>query len=41
MVKRNLKDAFQHISVSLQDWWLLGFYWKNETWIDKFLHFGI
>ena len=25
MVKRDLKDAFRHILVSSQDWWLLGF----------------
>ena len=41
MVKRDLKDAFQHIPVSSQDWWLLGFYWRNKTWIDRFLPFGL
>lgn len=41
MVKRDLKDAFRHIPVSPQDWWLLGFYWKNKTWIDRFLPFGL
>lgn len=25
MIKRDLKDVFQYILVSLQNWWLLGF----------------
>ena len=41
MVKRDLKDAFRHIPVSAQDWWLLGFSWNNKTWIDRFLPFGL
>lgn len=41
MVKRDLKDAFRHIPVSPQDWWLLGFCWNNKTWIDQFLPFGL
>ena len=41
MVKRDLKDAFRHIPVSPQDWWLLGFSWDNKTWIDRFLPFGL
>ena len=31
IVKRDLTDAFRHISVSPQDWWLLGFFWNNKT----------
>lgn len=41
MVKRDLKDAFRHITVSPPDWWLLGFSWNNKTWIDRFLPFGL
>ena len=41
MIKRDLKDAFRHIPVSPQDWWLLGFSWNNKTWIDRFLPFGL
>ena len=41
VVKCNLKDVFRHIPVSPQDWWPLGLYWKNKTWIDRFLPFGL
>lgn len=40
MVKCNLRDAFQHISVSPHDWWLLEFSWNDKTWINQFLSFG-
>lgn len=39
--KRDLRDAFQHIPVSPQDRWLLGFSWDKKTWIDRFLPFGL
>ena len=31
MVKYDLTDAFRHIPMSSQDWWLLGFSWNNKT----------
>jgi hypothetical protein len=41
LVKRDLADAFRHIPVSPQDWWLLGFRWEDMWWYDKFLPFGL
>jgi hypothetical protein len=41
LVKRDLADAFRHIPVSPQDWWLLGFQWDDAWWYDKFLPFGL
>jgi hypothetical protein len=41
LVKRDLADAFRHIPVSPQDWWLLGFRWEDTWWYDKFLPFGL
>jgi hypothetical protein len=41
LVKRDLADAFRHIPVSPQDWWLLGFRWDDTWWYDKFLPFGL
>jgi hypothetical protein len=41
LVKRDLADAFRHIPVSPQDWWLLGFQWEGTWWYDKFLPFGL
>ncbi len=40
-VKRNLRDFFRYIPVRLQDWWLLGSFWNNKTWIDRFLPFDL
>jgi hypothetical protein len=41
LVKRDLADAFRHIPVSHEDWWLLGFHWEDMWWYDKFLPFGL
>jgi hypothetical protein len=41
LVKRDLADAFRHIPVSHEDWWLLGFHWDGMWWYDKFLPFGL
>jgi hypothetical protein len=41
LVKRDLADAFRHIPVSPQDWWLLGFRWDDTWWYNKFLPFGL
>jgi hypothetical protein len=41
LVKRDLADAFRHIPVSHEDWWLLGFRWEGMWWYDKFLPFGL
>lgn len=41
MVKRDLSDDFRHIPIAPSDWWLLGFFWNNAYWIDRFLPFGL
>lgn len=41
LVKRDLREAFQHIPVSKADWWLLGFKWGGIYYIEKFLPFGL
>jgi hypothetical protein len=41
LVKRDLADAFRHVPVSHEDWWLLGFHWEDMWWYDKFLPFGL
>ena len=40
LIKRDLADAFRHIPVAPEDYWLLGFHWDNEYWADCFLPFG-
>ena len=39
MIKKDLKDAFCHISVTKQGWWQLGFSWDEKTRVDKSLPF--
>jgi hypothetical protein len=41
LIKRDLANAFRHIPVSPEDWWLLGFQQGNHWWFDKFLPFGL
>ena len=41
MVKRDLSDAFRHIPIAPSDWWLLGFFWNDAYWYDRFLPFGL
>jgi hypothetical protein len=41
LVKRNLADAFRHIPVHPDDWWLLGFRWGEAFHQDLFLPFGL
>src|SRR5205814_10068877 len=38
---RDLKDAFRKIPVSPLDYFLLLFKWNNQTYIDRFLPFGM
>jgi ribonuclease HI len=40
LVKRDLADAFRHIPVHPDNWWLLGFGWLGAWWCDQFLPFG-
>ena len=41
LIKRDLADAFRHIPVAPEDYWLLGFSWNNKYWTDCFLPFGL
>ncbi len=41
MIKRDLADAFRHIPIAESDWWLLGFFWADSYYIDRFLPFGL
>ena len=41
LIKRDLADAFRHIPVAPEDYWLLGFCWNQEYWVDCFLPFGL
>jgi len=41
LIKRDLADAFRHIPVHPDDWWLLGFSWHGRFWSDQFLPFGL
>lgn len=41
LVKRDLQDAFRHMPVARSDWWLLGFYWDDHYYFDRFLPFGL
>jgi hypothetical protein len=41
LVKRDLTDAFRHIPVHTDDWWLLGFRWGEAFYQDLFLPFGL
>jgi hypothetical protein len=39
LIKRDLADAFRHILVHPDDWWLLGLGWIERWWCDQFLPF--
>ena len=41
LIKRDLADAFRHIPIAPEDYWLLGFHWGGTYWIDCFLPFGL
>ena len=41
LMKRDLKSAFRHISVSPLDHWLLIFEWNGKFYVDMFLPFGL
>lgn len=41
LIKGDLADAFRHIPVAPEDYWLLGFSWDDEYWTDCFLPFGL
>ena len=41
LIKRYLADAFRHIPVAPEEYWLLGFSWNNKHRIDRFLPFGL
>ena len=41
LVKRDLADAFRHIPVHPDDWWLLGFSWQKHYYYDQYLPFGL
>ena len=41
LIKRDLADAYRHIPVHPEDWWLLGFCWQGRYWYDQFLPFGL
>lgn len=41
MMKRDLKAAFRHIPVVLEDHWLLIFEWNGKYYTDIFLPFGL
>ena len=40
-MQRDLADAFRHIPVAPEDYWLLGFSWDDEYRTDCFLPFGL
>jgi hypothetical protein len=41
LVKRDLADAFRHIPVHPDCWWLLGFHWDGTDYHEMFLPFGL
>ena len=41
LIKKNLANAFRHVSVTKTNWWLLGFECQKQCWIDRFLFFGL
>src|SRR5271156_6018275 len=41
LMKRDLKSAFRHIPVAVEDHWLLLFEWEGKFYIDAFLPFGL
>ena len=41
LVKRDLAEAFRHIPVSEADWWLLGFSWDGNYYLERYLPFSL
>ena len=41
IVKSDLLDTFCHVLIAPSNWWLLGFFWNNAYWIDRFLLFEL
>jgi len=41
LMKRDLKSAFRHIPVAVEDHWLLLFEWEEKYYVDVFLPFGL
>ena len=41
LIKKDLADAFRHVPVAEINWWLLGFRWQEQCWINRFLFFGL
>ena len=41
LIKRDLSDAFRHIPVAQIDQWLLGFWWQDVFYEERFLPFGL
>ncbi len=41
LVKRDFAEAFRHIPVSEADWWLLGFSWDGNYYLERYFPFGL
>ena len=41
LVKRDLAEASRHIPVAESDWWLLGFSWDGNYYMERYLPFGL
>ena len=39
LIKRDLIDAFKHVSIIKSNWWLLNFCWQSVYYFDRFLSF--
>lgn len=40
-MKRDLAEAFRHIPVAESDWWLLGFSWDGNYYMERYLPLGL
>ena len=41
LIKKDLANAFRHVFVIKINWWLLGFKWQKQCWINWFLFFEL
>ena len=41
LIKRDLKNAFRHISITSSDQWLLNFLCNNFYWLERYLPFEL
>ena len=41
LMKRDLVETFRHMSMTMIDWWLLNFFWKDNYYFDRFLLFDL